>query len=113
MLRFLIPVVLSLNVFAMPPRMKGEQMDEMHQKMKIATEQNFSEADTDKDGYLNPQEFTLFDKKMKDFMEKNKPSDKEIFDIIDKNQDGVISKDELRPRVHGGQGYVQGHHKTM
>jgi electron transfer flavoprotein alpha/beta subunit len=102
MLKFLLPVVISINVFAMSPRMgSGEQMNEKHQKMKVIVEQTFSESDMDKNNSLNAQEFSVFNKKMKTTMEQNKPSDDEIFNMMDKNQDGVISKDELHPPMRG------------
>ena len=102
MLRYLVPLVVCVNVFAMPPKMDDGQMNERHQKMKAIAEQTFSEVDTDKSGSLNTQEFSSFKKKMTNTMEQNKPSDDKIFKMMDRNQDGVISKDEIHPPMRGG-----------
>ena len=64
--------------------------------MKKAFEESFITADKEKNGSLNLTEFKEFHSEMQKERESNKPSDEEIFQEIDNDANGSITKDEIK-----------------
>lgn len=95
MLKYILPIALFVQVFASAHTgMEGGEI------MKENIKKDFQGSDADRSGGLNQTEFVIFHEKMRANMEKNRPSDEEMFKKLDTNNDGQVTEEEFHSGMH-------------